>query len=318
MPIVSVRRAMKDLLKRNYFRLYKVATRLGLVILPHHYYAAEPDILELERTRDTWSRPLSLRGIRVDLDEQAAHLHTICTPYRAEYMGSPWYRQAVSEGYGPGYGSIEAQALHAIVRYLRPARIIEIGSGVSTRCAFAATQLNAAETGREASITCIEPHPSAALQRLAARTDTVKILRDPVQQVPLNTFAELQENDIMFVDSSHVLKAGSDVGHIVLEILPTLARGVAVHFHDIYLPYAYQRDVLKTFLHNNETPLVAAFLAYNYRFQIIFCLSQLHYDRAEALATVFPDYRPQPGWRGLRTSGSAGHFPSALWLRVVE
>jgi hypothetical protein len=137
-------------------------------------------------------------------------------------------------------------------------------------------------------------------------------------QAPLELFTQLGENDILFIDSSHVLKAGSDVSHIVLEILPVLQPGVLVHFHDIYLPYAYQRDVLQTFLHNNETPFLASFLTYNERFRILFCLSHLHYERPEILVQTFPEYDPQASWRGLRTENTSGHFPSALWLQVVR
>jgi len=72
-----------------------------------------------------------------------------------------------------------------------------------------------------------------------------------------------------------------------------------------------------TFLHNSETPFLAAFLTYNTRFRILFSLSILHYERPRELAAVFPEYQPQAGWRGLRTE-NARHFPSSLWLQVSQ
>jgi hypothetical protein len=106
----------------------------------------------------------------------------------------------------------------------------------------------------------------------------------------------------------------------VLEILPILPPGVLVQFHDIYLPYDYDRDVLGTFLHPNESTLVQAFLAGNARYQILFALSMLHYARRHEMRSVLPEYSPEQDWRGMRADAyEAGkHFPSSLWLRVME
>jgi predicted O-methyltransferase YrrM len=313
----GVKRVFMDWLKRLFFGVYRLGSRLGVAPVPTHYYAAEPNIFELERTRDLWTKPLSLVGIAVDLDGQLHALAGLCTPYRNEYADSAAYRTAVREGYGPGYGEIEAQALHGVIRASKPRRIIEIGSGVSTACARAALRTNETD-GRSGTITCVEPHPSPRLLALAASDASVTVIRDLVQAVPVDLFTTLEANDLLFVDSSHVVKAGSDVTHIVLEILPRLRPGVMVHFHDSYLPYAYQRDVLRTFLHSNESAMVTAFLSFNSRFRILFSLSHLHYERPEGLKAVFPRYRPQPGWRGLQTETTDGHFPSSLYLVVTS
>ena len=133
-------------------------------------------------------------------------------------------------------------------------------------------------------------------------------------------FQQLRPNDIVSIDSSHVVKTGSEVNYIVLEILPRLPTGVLVHFHDIYLPYDYQRDVLETFVHANETALVRAFLTCNPRFGILFALSMLHYDRRDALRAILPEYRPEADWRGMRSGNYTPerHFPSSLWLTVQD
>ncbi len=313
--MLTARRA-KDLLKAGYFPLYRLAMRAGLVIMPAHYYTSEPNILELAAQRDVWSEKLPLQGIHVDLDEQSRALRAACVPYQPEYVGNRVFQEAVSAGYGPGYGFVEAQVLHSLIRHLRPARVIEIGSGVSTAITVNAAKRNAQEGLRPTSITCIEPFPSDALRGLSERERNITLIHAPVQQTDIKLFTSLRENDILFVDSSHVVKAGSDVEHIVLRILPFLAKGVVVHFHDMYLPYAYQRDVLTTFIHNNETPFVVAFLTNNARFKILFSLSHLHYERPDVLREVFPEYVPQSAWRGLREN-QEGHFPSSLWLTVT-
>lgn len=138
-----------------------------------------------------------------------------------------------------------------------------------------------------------------------------------VQHTPGDLFKQLRGNDILFIDSSHVARAGSDVVHLLLEVLPLLGPGVLVHFHDIYLPFHYKRDVLSTFIHNNETPFVQAFLIYNKHFEILFALSQLHYSHPKELQRIFPGYHPQASEAGLNADpGGKGQFPSSLWLRT--
>jgi len=314
-----LRRAAKDRLKRLYFHAYKTGARMGVLVLPAHYYCSEPDIIELERTVDLWAKPSQLPGIEVDVDAQLDRLRRVCLPFREEYGKNEHYLKAAAEQYGPGFGFIEAQLLHAVVRCHQPARIVEVGSGISTYCFQQAVHATRDAGGRNADIVCIEPYPSGPLIRVA-EAGAVRLIKEPVQRVPFEMFQELSTNDILFIDSSHVAKAGSDVEHIILEILPRLSPGVLVHFHDIYFPYNYQRDLLETFLHCNETSLLRAFLTQNARFQILFCLSHLHYERPEDLKLLFPLYRPQAGWYGLRPHNAdpTCHFPSSIWLQVTD
>ncbi|WP_338000825.1 class I SAM-dependent methyltransferase [Candidatus Methylacidiphilum fumarolicum] len=132
----------------------------------------------------------------------------------------------------------------------------------------------------------------------------------------------MRKDDLLFIDSSHVVKAGGDVNFLILEVLPRLREGVVVHFHDIYFPYDYPRDLLKTFFPSTESSLLHAFLAFNHRFRIIFCMSLLHYKCPKVLTEVFPEYIPQGGQDGLVEERVAafttppGHFPSSIYLRV--
>lgn len=314
-----LRRAAKDRLKRLYFHAYKTGARMGVLVLPAHYYCSEPDIIELGRTVDLWARPSQLPGIEVNLDAQLDRLRKVCLPFLEEYGKNEHYLKAAAEDYGPGFGFVEAQLLHAVVRHYQPARILEVGSGISTYCFQQAVNATRAAGGRVADIVCVEPHPSPPLNRLA-KGGAVRLIEEPVQRVSFDLFHGLSAGDILFIDSSHVAKAGSDVDHIILEILPRLAAGVLVHFHDIYIPYNYQRDLLDTFVHCNETSLLRAFLTQNERFQILFCLSHLHYERPDDLKTLFPLYRPQAGWNGLRVPHAdlTCHFPSSIWLQVTN
>ena len=306
-----------SLLKRLVFAGHRAAARLGLHVLPRHYYSNVADLHELEATRSTWARRSEMAGVEWDIAVQERTLREVCLPCRDEYAANETYQAAVAGEFGPGYGPVEAQVLHAVVRHFRPRRVIEVGSGVSTACLRAAAGLNARDAGSRARITCIEPYPSDALKALG----DVDLVSRPVQTVPPAVFEELGEGDLLFIDSSHSAKTGSDVVHLFLEILPRLRPGVVVHVHDIYLPYDYSPMSLKTLWHWNETAFLHALLIHNRRLKTLFCLSLLHHDRCEVLEELFPGYDPEPMIDGLVTDavGPLGypsrHFPCATYLQ---
>ena len=313
-----MKRQLKDALKRQLFRLYRLGSRFGVHVVPVHYYVGVPDVIELERTTGEWQRKSELPGIELDLDAQLDALRAACVPYQAEFAGNSTYLEAIARSYGPGYGYVEAQALHSVIRHYKPRRIIEVGSGVSTHCMLTALELNRRDGAEPAAMTCVEPYPSARLRQ----TSGIKLLEHRVQAVPVDVFRQLQAGDFLFIDSSHTVKPGSDVNYLFLEILPVLAPRVIVHIHDIYLPYDYQRNVLKTFLHWSETSLLRAYLTHNSRVSILFCLSLLHYERQGQLRDVFPEYDPAPDVNGLNIDTVRpfeqlrGHFPSSIYLET--
>jgi predicted O-methyltransferase YrrM len=308
-----------SLTKRLVFAVHRGAARLGLHVLPRHYYSNVVDPNELGATRSDWARRSEMAGVEWDVATQERALREICLPSRDEYGANETYRSAVKGKFGPGYGPVEAQVLHAVVRHFGPGRIIEVGSGVSTACLRAAAELNARDAGSRARITCIEPHPSDALKALG----DVDLVSRPVQGVPPAVFEELGEGDLLFIDSSHSAKTGSDVAYLFLEVLPRLRSGVVVHVHDIYLPYDYSPMSLKTLWHWNETAFLHALLIHNQRLKMLFCLSLLHHDRREVLRELFPGYDPEPMTDGLVTDAvgpleyPSRHFPCAAYLQVT-
>src|SRR4029453_2696539 len=144
-----MKRWLRQQAKRQLFALHRLGTRLGVHVLPVHYYSPVPDLIQLERTRDVWARKSELPGLGVDLDAQVRNLEAICLPHQAEVVGNPAYRYAVEHAFGPGYGYIEAQALHAVIRHFAPRLVMEIGSGVSPWCILHALERNRDESGRE-------------------------------------------------------------------------------------------------------------------------------------------------------------------------
>ena len=184
---------------------------------------------------------------------------------------------------------------------------------------MAALELNEKQNNTKSEFVCIEPFPSHKLKTM----QKIKLVQQEVQATPIDMLTDLNEHDLLFIDSSHTVKPGADVNYLFLEILPRLQKGVIVHFHDIMLPYDYPRDVLQTYFQGSETSLLRAFLINNKKVRIIFCLSQLHYDRRDNLKEIFPEYDPQSDQNGLIDGiykpfeAIPQHFPSSIYIQLV-
>jgi predicted O-methyltransferase YrrM len=163
----------------------------------------------------------------------------------------------------------DAIILRAMIKNLRPRRIIEIGSGFTTACMLD----TADDLGLDnIQITCIEPYPARLKTLLkAADYDRITIIEKGVQQVIVKNFEQLQTGDILFIDSTHVMKTGSDVHYEIFTILPNLKPGVVVHFHDIQFPFEYPSKWARELNFSwNEAYALRAFLMYNSAFRIKF------------------------------------------------
>jgi hypothetical protein len=305
----SLRRGLKELS----FRTFLALERGGVHVLPRHYYTPVADRTWLRENRVSWQRAAPMTGVHWDLDEQLAWLEDTVADHYGEVRGLRRHAAPVSELLGPGYGPIESQVLHCFVRHAAPARVVEVGGGMSTAIVASAAAANEAEGRRATAITTIEPFPSDALSRLEA----VRLVREPAQAVAASVFAELGAGDLLFLDSSHTVKTGSEVLRLYLEVVPSLPPGVVVHVHDVTLPYLYPPDVLTNYFDWQETALVLALLTGNERLRVRCCLSALHHERPDDLRRILPDYRPRRLGGGLDTGDASGHFPSSLWLETA-
>jgi len=154
------------------------------------------------------------------------------------------------------YGLPDAAIYYGMLDALRPSRILEVGSGYSTALA-----LDHADRHEDVHVTCIEPYPERLRSLLLPRdNDRVRVLEQMVQDTPMSTFAELGRNDILFIDSSHVAKVGSDVNWLYFNVLPTLAPGVIVQIHDVFWPFEYPESWLRERRDWTEAYLLRALL----------------------------------------------------------
>jgi hypothetical protein len=166
------------------------------------------------------------------------------------------------------------------MRTLNPKRIIEVGSGMSSAVMM---DVNDQFFENKIELTFIEPYPDLLREVLRAEDQAQNtILVDKVQNVPMTEFEALEENDILFIDSSHVSKMGSDVNFLFFHVLPKLKKGVFVHVHDINVHFEYPWEWIKEGRTWNEAYLLRSFLMFNNSFSIQYFNSYMaHYFRKE-------------------------------------
>lgn len=161
---------------------------------------------------------------------------------------------------------LDSRTLFAALREMRPRRMIEIGSGFSS---LLTADVNHRFLGGRLDMTCIEPYPRSFLRN--GIPGLTRLIEARVQDVPLETFAALESGDVLFIDSSHVAKTGSDVNYIYFEIFPRLRPGVLIHIHDIFLPGDYPKEwVVDLGIHWNEQYLLRALLTHSHGFEVLF------------------------------------------------
>ena len=208
----SVRESFYARVFRRYGRRNSVAFRNSLdaagyqVARDADYYSPLPSVSRLRANAARWTRPSALRGVEYDLDAMKSTLAGLLDCYLEEFLALPPYEQVQKMGFGPGYTAVDAMTLYMMIRHLKPRRYIEVGSGVSTYYCSLAAQRNASE-GHPLEMTCIEPYPFEKLSTIPG----IRVHAQKVEDVEIALFQQLQENDVLFIDSSHILRVDGDV-----------------------------------------------------------------------------------------------------------
>ena len=247
----------------------RVLFAVGLLPVRKHYYEPFPNPARA-------TEPRRLPGI----DWNAAAQWTLVDSFAwADEIRALPQRDVAGRRFdprNPNFRGGDADILYSLVRHLRPRKIVEIGSGHSTLVAAQALQRNTAE-GSPAQHLCVEPYEMAWSESIGG-----EVLRVPVETLAVDFFETLAAGDLLFIDSSHVVRAGGDVNYLILEVLPTLAVGVTVHFHDIFSPADYPLHwTEEKALLWAEQYLVEAFLSGNSDWEIVLAANYLcHQDRA--------------------------------------
>ena len=259
-------------------------------LVPRNFYSPVPDVERLPS--DTFARRSSMRGIELDLDACVGYLQGL-ERLLGEFVPPPgfvWDNRM--------YGPVEADVLYAVVRHHHPRRVIELGSGFSSLIIAAALRRNA-DDGHHGSYTAYDPYARDFVRR---GVHPLALESVSATDVSPSEFEALEQGDLLFIDTTHIVKVGSEVNRLILDVLPALTAGVLVHIHDIFLPYEYPKGFFERGLYFNEQYLFQAFLAENPHWEVLAPLYALARDRPQELARLVGSFTPGVG-------------PGAFWIR---
>lgn len=294
---------LKNIRRRGISKFYlskMIFFKIGVFPIRDHYY--EP-MFNPNKLRYPLDKDRSLPGINLNKNVQLNLLNNFC--YQNELLkfsrggGTKYY-------YNNGnFGAGDAEYLYNMIRYFKPKKLIEVGSGYSTLMAIEAIEKNMLEdSAYRCEHVCIEPYEMKWLEKTSAQ-----IIRKKVEEVELGFFQSLKENDILFIDSSHVIRPQGDVLFEYLEILPSLNKNVIIHIHDIFTPKDYPDDWVKDEIRLwNEQYLFEAFMSNNNDFEIIGALNYLSHNYTELLFEKCPVLKEQEGKLP----------PSSMWIRKIK
>lgn len=276
----------------------------GFHVMAVHWNEPIPDTRTLKE--NLWVRRYDLVGLNINDEAQLELLNQFASQFKAEYRELPSQKTPVPYQFyirNGTFESVDAEVLYCMIRYFKPKRIIEIGSGNSTYLAAQAIRENNRQSNNHpCNLIAIEPYPNKVLRE--GFPGLTQLMRSQIQDVPLSIFGELEENDILFIDSSHILKIGNDVQYEYLEILPILRKGVIIHSHDIFLPSEYPKEwTCRYHMFYSEQYLLQAFLLFNEIFETLWAASYMHLAHSDELEDAFSSYNRKKDW------------PCSFWIR---
>ena len=277
---------------------------LGVNVTKKHFSSPIPYLRELAQREELWTQEPTVAGIDINLEGQLRFLDEIFPKYKSELDFAIDRTDSSHEFYlnNAGFGLEDAGVLHCMVRHFKPRTILEVGSGNSTLVSARAALMNEKE-GSPCRLIAIEPYPRQYLKD--GFPGFHRLIIEKLEQTDTSIFEQLGENDILFIDSSHVLRAGNDVKILYLEVLPELKKGVVIHSHDVFLPYDYPRKwVIDQLAFWTEQYILQAFLCLNKEYEVLFGNHCMLSKYPGKMQTFFR--RPQ---------GYRAHVPCSFWYR---
>jgi predicted O-methyltransferase YrrM len=260
----------------------KILDVIGIFPLNDHYY--EP-LFNSKHIKHSLQNDRYLPGINLNKEDQLKNLSKLDKYNELIELNlnqqSPNYNFDIKNDF---FGQADAEIYFQLIRYLKPKNILEIGSGHSTLIALEAIKRNKEVDGIETSMTCIEPYENDWLDKV-----NVNILRETIENTDPKNYLNLKKNDILFIDSSHMIRPQGDVLKIFAEILPNLTKGTIIHIHDIFTPKDYpEKWIIKENKFWNEQYLVEALIANSERYEIYLALNYLKNNSYNKLKKVCP------------------------------
>lgn len=296
-------RKLSNFLKQGYDANKLYASPFLRFSPPGHFYSPIPSLNNvLSKENLLFRRDKECLGVDLREEEQLKMLEELALYY--EKLPFPEQSSTSSRYYYQNtfFSYSDAIILYAMLRHFKPRKVIEVGSGFSSAVML---DTNDVFLGGAAHFTFIEPYPERLYGLLNEKDKRQhQVIEKLVQEVELDLFQMLDAGDILFVDSSHVVKIGSDVAHIIFKILPRLKPGVIVHFHDVFCSFEYPKEWVQEGRAWNEDYFLRAFLQYNTVFQILYFNSFMGEFYRDELERKMP--------LCLRNTGGS------LWLKKAE
>jgi hypothetical protein len=275
----------------------------GQLFPPGHFYSPVPDLADVRaRHDDIFDRERPVPGIDLREGEQIALFRSIAPmaselPFTMQPSGD--HRYWFDNGWFT-YGDGVTYAM--LLRAFPPRRVVEIGSGFSSALLL---DVNDLFFDRRIKCAFIEPHPERLRSLLREGDDACfQLIDKPLQSVGMSPFESLEHGDIVFIDSTHVAKTGSDVEWLFRELIPSLSVGVLVHFHDIFYPFEYPAEWVLEGRGWNEIYVLRSFLQFNDAFEIYLFPNFLTYKHPTVITESCPRMLADPG--------------ASIWLRRVR
>ena len=273
-------------------KLFPIWQRMGFHLTINGFDSPIPDTRTLKD--EMWLKQSELVGIDMNEQSQIQLLTMFSSRFKNEYDKFPKSRTRTPYKFylkNDAFQFVDACILHCMIRYFKPNKIFEIGSGYSTFLSAEALLKNEEETGVLGKLIAFEPYPNDTLK--TGFPGLQELVTSKIEDIDLNRFEELEENDILFIDSSHVLKIGGDVQFLYLEVLPRLKKGTIIHCHDIFIPYEYpQTWVLENHRFWTEQYLLQAFLAFNNAFEVLWAGNYMRLRHPDKLKQAFDSFDP--------------------------
>jgi hypothetical protein len=278
--------------------------RNGYHVLKRHFYSPVPEEADLG-----YEGLSTLPGVLID-DAVLEHYAEVASSFNDEVAAFPLERSEDPHQFNlinGNFMAVDAHFYYGLIRHLKPKRIVEIGCGNSTLLAASALKANALENPatRECKIVAIEPYS----YRRISGVPGVEVIPKKVQDVDFDIFSALSADDILFIDSSHVLRSGGDVWYEYCEILPRLSSGVYIHIHDICLPKPYPRVYFRTRHYWNEQYVLQALLTFSSKFKVIWAGAYYYHKYPDKLTLMFPQLE-------LMKVKFPDSEPSSFWIQV--
>jgi predicted O-methyltransferase YrrM len=254
---------------------------------PGHFYSPIPDLEEVRAHESKIFVDLDVQDVDLNLNAQLELLEESLSFYQEFQQNKGKGKRYYSSN--AFFNETDALSLYYIMRHYKPKRIIEVGSGFSSSVMLdTLDETNELDT----SLVFIEPYPER-LKSLLRESDynRCSIAEKRVQDVDTGIYSALEPGDILFIDSSHISKVGSDLNFILFNILPLLKAGVVIHFHDICYPFEYPKDWIYSGIFWNEVYLLRAFLMNNERYKMILFNHMLAQKSSSWLKEKMPNFK---------------------------